>query len=493
MKKNVFLLGVLGVAFLGLSSFTLESNQYSDFVEKSFPKKHLIEEFTGQDCGYCPYGMNAISEFMANDTNFILVLHHVGYKDDHFTISGSKTVGTRMGVNGAPGCCINRAATTYEDDNNAQVSEVVFHPAYLATADKSQFATTTYASIQLQNTYDAATRELKVHVSGEVSKQDPAAAGLKLTVMLKESGMVDYQQDYMYSFEGWKEFRHANAVRAFLSSAIGEALTIDSTRNYEADYTITLNDNWVAENCMVVAVLSENFKPAIQAAEKPAVEGTKGGADIKHGGITPVPVPDYYPEPNATNGPSYYSGQIVEQMTSSGAYTESTEQLKVWTIQAYDRTRTFKFNGITSVPFVMFYVFTEKDATSIPDGDYTFDMSEQAGTALAGYRIDSLGVIDGSIFYFLDRTYFDQGYLSPTAQWLITEGSTLTISGDKWCIRGHARNGAPLLISYGISMPEGLDEILTQPAKNTKMMRDGKLMIRTTDGQLFDTTGRRIE
>ena len=50
----------------------------------AFVKKHLIEEFTGQDCGYCPMGMDSVHAFVGDDPNWIVVLHHYGYQKDHF-------------------------------------------------------------------------------------------------------------------------------------------------------------------------------------------------------------------------------------------------------------------------------------------------------------------------------------------------------------------------------------------------------------------------
>ena len=61
-----------------------------------------------------------------------------------------------------------------------------------------------------------------------------------------------------------------------------------TNQRYSENYVIDLKDAWVPENCMVVAFLSEEFQPVVQAAQKPVVDGTKGGADILHGGITPL-------------------------------------------------------------------------------------------------------------------------------------------------------------------------------------------------------------
>ena len=184
---------------------------------------------------------------------------------------------------------------------------------------------------------------LTARISGAVCTNDHPE--LYLTIMVKESGMLDVQADYYGSFEGWKEFRHTNAVRAFLTDAKGDVVTIKKQR-YETEYSVVLDDNWVPENCMVVAILSENFKPVIQAEERPVVAGSKGGSDITHGGVTPVPVADYYPEPNATNGPSAYSGKEADTLTiSQTAITGRGSDINEWTIMAADPDGNVKVTG----------------------------------------------------------------------------------------------------------------------------------------------------
>ena len=439
MKHSHFL------ALIGLSALLLtacEPNTPQEPILDSYPKKHLIEEFTGQDCGYCPYGMNCIHEFMGNDTNWVLVLHHDGYQKDHFTVSGSQTITKAMKVDGAPIASINRAKTNYKNDNGRSVNAVVFHPGYLETVDKSQFETTTYASIRISNSYDADTRKLKIKVYGALSRND--INELQLTVLIKESGMVDYQQDYYYSYEGWKEFRHTNAVRAFLTEAKGDPILISKQR-YNEEYTITLDDKWNAENCMVVAFLSEDFQPVIQAEQCPVVENTKGGSDISHGGITPVPVADYYPEPDAVKGPSDYSGLEVDTFTySEHAYTAySTYGFNFWTIMTYNKSKNVKVENTTCIPFAYIYLFSSLDQTTLPTGTFELNTSLEPGTAYAGFRDDEQMEIGGSTLYYTNKAYFNQGYLTPAAQWLIADG-TLTIGEEKWELVGHARNGAPI-------------------------------------------------
>ncbi|MBO4666139.1 MAG: Omp28-related outer membrane protein [Paludibacteraceae bacterium] len=459
----------------------------------SFPRKHLIEEFTGQDCGYCPYGMDAISEFMKDDDRWVLILHHYGYTQDHFSVSGSQTITNKLGVSGAPSSCIDRAKTKSQDGN-----KIVFHPGYLPTVDKNQFENTTYASIELSNTYDESSRKLDVHVSGVIAKAD--APALKLTVLVKESGMIDYQQDYYGSYEGWEEFRHANAVRAYLTNALGNAVTVDEKQHYEADLSVTLNAKWVPENCMVVAFLGEDFKPIIQAEEKPVVEGTKGGADIEHGGVKAVPVEDFYPEPSATAAPKDYTRKESEEIATAYAYrTEYKDYgFNYWEIQAYHSKRSIRVNGTTCVPFAYINVFTELSEKTLPYGTYEFTTTNKPGTAEAGVRDDSQMYIGGSMFYFISQAYFNQGYLVPAAQWLIAEG-TLTISKHGWEVVGKARNGKEIKLTGTSAIdyegkPEGIEEVEGQPSeiRSKKILRDGHLMI-IREGKMYNAQGAQVE
>ena len=439
--KHVHYLVLIALSALLLTA--CEPNVPQAPILDSYPKKQLIEEFTGQDCGYCPYGMNCISEFIANDTNWVLVLHHAGYASDHFTVAGSETITKALKVSGAPYVAINRSKTKFREDGK-NTSAVAFNPGNLETASRFQFDETTYASVKIANSYDAETRELKVRVYGALSRKD--VESLYLTVLIKESGMVDYQQDYLFTYEGWQEFRHANAIRAFLTEAKGDEVIISKQR-YEDQFTITLDEKWNAENCMVVAFLSEEFQPVIQAEQCPVVAGTQGGANIQHGGITAVPVEDYYPEPDAVKGPSDYSGWEVDTLTAAQCdYTAYTAyNFNYWTLLSYNPGRIIKIDNTSCIAFTYIYLFTDVEQTTFPTGTFEFKTTEEPGTAYAGIRDDSQVVLGGSSFYYANRAYFNQGYLVPSAQWLIADG-TITINEDGWEVIGHARNGAPIHI-----------------------------------------------
>lgn len=460
MKRLFYICAFVGVALLALTGCESKNPpqptpQPEDTLPASYPKKHLIEEFTGQSCGYCPYGMDCIQEFINNDSNFITILHHYGYSPDKFSVKGSEDITKALQVKGAPGMCINRDYTIHKDEYGKDKEEIVFHPGYLEGTDRSQLETATFASIRIQNTYDPATKELKIDVNGNVLLDEPPT--IMLTVLVKESGMIDTQADYYKTFSGWKEFRHVNAVRTYLSAPKGDTISI-TNKGYSASYSLQMSDKWVAENCMVVAFLAEGFKPIIQAEQAPVVSGTKGGADIVHGGITPVPVPDYYPEIDATSGPSTFSSNREETIETAGAYYASYPDYGVtyWMIQAYTQDASVSVNNTICVPFTEIYFFTDVNTpvNSVPTGTFSFLNTNAPGTAEAGYRDDERFEIGGSMFYFVNKTSLGQGYIDPIARWFIADG-TLTITRDGWSVIGHARNGARIKLTGSSAIQYG--------------------------------------
>ena len=427
INRTLIILSV--VAFVGCNENAPQS---------SFPKKHLIEEFTSMSCGYCPYGMDAMSEFIANDSNWILVMHHYGFAKDKFSAPGGEKIANNLHIGGAPSACVDRTPIKV-----GKTSSLDVHPLDLLEVGKTPFETTTYASIKIENTYNATTGGLHIHVSGVVARED--APKLFLTVLIKESGMIAAQSDYIGSFEGWKEFRHVCAVREFVSENVGDSISLDAKGRYDVHYNTVIDDKWVPENCMVVAFLSESFKPIIQAEQKPVVNGTKGGADIQHGGITPVPVSSYYPEPANSNGPSYYSGLEADTMLTVNAYSEEENGLKYWQIQAVNGKKVITVSGTKCLGFANFYLVTAAGLDTIPYGTYPLVRTEQANTAIAGNRDDAKQLIDGSIFYYTSQSYFKQGYLDPAAQWLLTSGNVV-IDADGWKIEAQSLNGSTVKI-----------------------------------------------
>lgn len=273
MRKTIFAL----LAVITVCLFTACEPQ-EEPIAYWYPKKHLVEEFVSQYCGYCPNGMSAVYDYTHGDENFVVIAHHYGFEEDRFSVKGGDIISQALGVNGTPSISINRETTKY---NNRQ-SAIVFNPGYLPTSGKDQFDDRTYACVDIKNTYDAATRRLTIRINGRVSPNENPH--LRLTVLIKESGMQSWQYDYSISSHRWSAFRHTDAVRSFITDPTGDNVTITENR-FTASYTYVLDDEWIPENCSIVAFISEGYQPIINANQAPVVQGTDGGANYKPEGI----------------------------------------------------------------------------------------------------------------------------------------------------------------------------------------------------------------
>ncbi len=185
----------------------------------------LAEQFTGQDCGYCPGGAETLKMAIAgmkNPEKVIWVAHHFGYRNDAFTLSESEVIGTSLGVQGAPNCAIDRMVVDFAPGQ----SGLCWHPGY-ATTDllEELVKTPALATIEVERTFDVADSTLSVVVKG-----NSLLESAYVTVLVKQSGIVARQAS------GGNDYKHNNAPRAFLTDAKGDVLTLENG-NYTATYT----------------------------------------------------------------------------------------------------------------------------------------------------------------------------------------------------------------------------------------------------------------
>lgn len=244
-------------------------------AQQGYPKKHLLEHFTGEACGYCPGGYDSIYQFTEEHPNVIWVSHHKGFRDDAYTITESSSIATINEVSGTPSCAINRSAA-------ATLPANLFSSTELSK-------TTSFASVNITHSYDAATRLLSVTVSGDV--RSSSYSYIKLSVCLTESGMISKQADYnrLGTVQKWNQYRHVHVPRMFLSAALGDKLSLNSGK-YTKTFSTALDTAWDADNMSIVAYITgTSDKPVINAATTPIVSGTNGADHSKPEGLDDMP------------------------------------------------------------------------------------------------------------------------------------------------------------------------------------------------------------
>lgn len=206
-------------------------------LDNFYDRKILVEQYTGQGCGFCPWGEATLRSSLKSLTGkYAWAAHHTYYTDD-FTITESSKFANFFGTAGAaPYCAIDRTA------NQMSVKTgVVFDPRATSTDLMNLYLDVpTYVSVDLEGTtFDNATRTLSVKVSGEFLKELPNA---KLNVFLTEDGLVGEQAS------AEDDYVHDHVMRAVISSMYGDDITLENGK-YTKTYTFEIPQKIKKYNC----------------------------------------------------------------------------------------------------------------------------------------------------------------------------------------------------------------------------------------------------
>lgn len=236
------------------------------------PRKVLMEHFSTASCPNCYDGHVRIETALAQgyEDDVIHVTHHAGYYTDALTISASETLTTFYNDHGntyAPAVMLDR---TYLGDHNfthgAGVPPgPVFYP-HTDFADALAVATTlpAYVSVGFSDmSYDSTSRQVAVTVSGEVTGTLDALSPRLNLWLLEDSILADggsgpgHGPTQGYAPTG---FTHDNVLRAVVSSNVWGDENIVATAagsTFSHTYTYTVPNNCIAEQCYLVAFVSE--------------------------------------------------------------------------------------------------------------------------------------------------------------------------------------------------------------------------------------------
>jgi hypothetical protein len=353
-------------------------------------------------------------------------------------------------------------------------TSIAFHPGYLvedgmAETIASKCETTAEASVVIDRTYNAETRELNVTVSGQVA--NTAVTEYLLTVLIKENGLIGKQADYYWSWKtaGYKEFMHPCVARDLLcSTQLGDTVKVEN-QAYSKTYSYTISEDWVPENCGVVAyITSLEKKPIINAEETPLVEGTTGGEHYKWPfGVTEMGTPTAGKMTFKNLEVSKPSDDKLElRMVSDKSYTSNYGPTKL--------VATLEFNTPDSVlPMDTLFMFADSDSL------HTFSVGQfdLATQTFSGSRIQ----------YHLAK---DMDFI--TNSWRIKSGKMKIDSNGGFTVSGKLYMGSNFNIVCTMPAPTPVENVVFDKAHVEKLMRDGKIVI-SIDGVEYDVQGRVIQ
>lgn len=201
----------------------------------------FIDQFTSQDCPNCPPGervLQASVDGMDSPEAYAWVSHHVGYREDIFTIEASRELLKTFRVAGNPSMLLNRMQQSGRNDLD-------FHPGN-STKEMLNRALTfpSFASLNIVRNYNEASRELTITVSGETGQ-----AVLNMNVYLIQNNMIARQSN------GGDDYSHEHVVRANIAGLVGVEVTPAADGTYTKSFTYTVPEK--VDNLDVVAANSE--------------------------------------------------------------------------------------------------------------------------------------------------------------------------------------------------------------------------------------------
>jgi len=231
----------------------------------------LLEEITGKGCTNCPKGSREIENLLTQyPNNLVAVSIHSGFFANpeffplgqyDFRTEEGEFLYTYLGPNeGYPAGIVDRTPRTGHMQLGLQ---------QWASAINNDIQIPPAVDLAITREYDPATRKLIVTVDG-IGKEN-ITADLRISVMLIESGIIDFQDDQEHTPHIDSMYVHNHVLRGMMTPAAGEsfATSISTGEVFTREYSITLKDEFVPENMDIVAFVSaangSNF-PVLQAA-----------------------------------------------------------------------------------------------------------------------------------------------------------------------------------------------------------------------------------
>ncbi len=251
---------------LSVAAFSLISaSMFAQLPVNTSPqnKKFILEEFTGENCGYCPDGHKIATQiYNADPTHVVIVnIHQGGYAAPGAGQQDFRT-GDGNSIGGMPGMSIQGYPT---GDGNRTIFSALSYTAMatmrndwntMATTIKSQPA---YCNVALQGTVNAQTRVLTVQAQVYYTANSPATTN-SLTIMLIEDGIPGYQHDYgNFNPTNWNAdgtYNHHHVLRKALTPTFGTSVTPTTSGSlYSGTFTYTVPTQFPATGVYTTSCL----------------------------------------------------------------------------------------------------------------------------------------------------------------------------------------------------------------------------------------------
>lgn len=210
-------------------------------------KRVLLEKYTSAFCGSCPNGHLIAYQLKAENPNLILVFHHSAV--DGMATEHSAEWREGLNVLGTPYGMVDRVGDT---PFTLAVNPVQWENKVLDRLDEPEVL-----NIQIEGSYQVASRKLEVDVSLDFSSLPPEGE-IRLNAMIVEDSVVGSglgwdQSNYFNEVDGHPleglgqpiyDYKHNNVLRAILDGTWGtpnvfpEEIDLDAVYHHQYTYII---------------------------------------------------------------------------------------------------------------------------------------------------------------------------------------------------------------------------------------------------------------
>jgi hypothetical protein len=321
------------------------------------------------------------------------------------------------------------------------------------------------------------TRKLDVTVSGEVANKE--VEKYLLSILIKENGLVGKQADQYTSWKraNWLEYMHTRVVRDFITETFGDTVYVNhQTYSYSASYT--LDKEWVAENCCLVAYLTPIEKqPIINVEQVAIVAGTEGGEQYEPYGITEA------------KGPNTSISFDSVKVTRVDDEVLAMELISNKTMQSYA--------GICKQ---VAYVYVNTGDSVLQKGVYPIEEGDAKGTITAGYRVDEDERLGGSRLVYALSSDLKNGKVTPIHSWRMSKGEMVIGENGTISLNFTTYNGTSVTatakydfspVVTGVEEVDGLGMQELSSSGVRKVLREGHLFIEK-QGRWYTVLGNRL-
>ncbi len=281
MKASKYIIGLLLLGGVATSCDNVDEDDRYIKVEKPVidnPRNLLIMEFTGNNCANCPTGASIVETIKDDEAPGRVIsvgLHPYGnhYTDPVNSIhSPTKKQDLRSDAatalydyyqpNGFPTAIFNGLKSSMSGSTGDWIQRA-----------SEALTATSYLTLSASCDYDADSRNLTVDY--EVEFLDDVNRKINLTVWLVENKIMGTQT--MPDGKMNLNYEHNHVLRASLNGDWGEELGASFTTESKitGSATMTLKEEWVADNCDVVVYAYRDDNKEVEQATSLSVKGVE--------------------------------------------------------------------------------------------------------------------------------------------------------------------------------------------------------------------------